>query len=447
MHIYNDKILSQCKIGFGLFLFVGLIFSMSTSVWAGGKAKKSAPVENNLIISMDGPDGRLQCVELTKFNHSGWLKVNAFEPGGKTQTKHISIKPGQNVLNFTDQTVGKGMLSIDVIPKDAHIKLNGKIIEGSARGLFLPIGSHQVSFYRDGYLPAGRDIGISLCKASTLTVEMTRKAPIVKKAIKQKKSVKPIAVAPLPITEVRYLPGETFKDCSTCPEMIVIDKGSFTMGIKGGGIYSDAPLKKVNIIKPFAVSMFEVTFAQWDACVAAGGCNAHSPDDDGWGRKGRPVINVSWLDTQNYLDWASKKTGETYRLLSEAEWEYAARSGQQTSYWWGDELKQGQANCANCGSVYGAVKTAPVGQYAANNFGLFDTTGNVWEWVSDCYAPNAYKTHKKYPAPYASSKSCNHVLRGGAWDLIAQGATSHFRYNADNKLRSNTIGFRVARDL
>ena len=157
-------------------------------------------------------------------------------------------------------------------------------------------------------------------------------------------------------------PKDTFKDCDTCPEMVVVPAGEFMMGSNDGQA-DEKPVHKVTIAKPFAVGKFEVTFAEWDACVAAGGCK-HKPDDEGWGRGKRPVINVSWDDiTKEYLPWLSRKTGKTYRLLTEAEWEYAARAGSRAKYAWGDEIGKNSANCDGCGSHWDNKQTAPVGSF------------------------------------------------------------------------------------
>jgi hypothetical protein len=149
--------------------------------------------------------------------------------------------------------------------------------------------------------------------------------------------------------EMRCLkPGDSFRDCPDCPEMVVVPAGEFTMGSEQSN--DEEPVHKVTIAKPFAAGKFEVTFDNWDACVIAGRCK-HLPDDGSWGRGKRPVINVSWDDiTKQYLPWLSRETRETYRLLTEAEWEYAARAGSRGKYTWGDEIGSDRANCDGCGS-------------------------------------------------------------------------------------------------
>ena len=134
------------------------------------------------------------------------------------------------------------------------------------------------------------------------------------------------------------------------------------------------------------MSKFEATFADWVACVSVGGCPRTS--DSGFGRGLKPVINVTWDNAQQYVAWFSKMTGQRYRLLTEAEWEYAARAGTMTAYFWGDEIGTGHANCASCGSQWDNSGPAPVGSFKPNAFGLHDMHGNVWEWVKDCYHDN-----------------------------------------------------------
>jgi formylglycine-generating enzyme required for sulfatase activity len=136
----------------------------------------------------------------------------------------------------------------------------------------------------------------------------------------------------------------------------------------------------VRIGQRFAVGKFAVTFDEWDACVAEGGCNGYRPNDEGWGRGNRPVINVNWADANAYAEWLSLKTGKTYRLLSEAEWEYVARAGTRTPFWWGSSITLRQAN-------YDRVenKTLPVNTFQANLWGLFNVQGNVFEWTEDCW--------------------------------------------------------------
>jgi len=161
--------------------------------------------------------------------------------------------------------------------------------------------------------------------------------------------------------------GDSFKDCDDCPEMVIVPPGSFLMGdLHGAGYFSEKSIRAVRIGYVFAVGKFEVTFDQWAACVSDSGCNGYRPDDLGWGRRDRPVVHVSWQDAKTYVMWLSRRTGETYRLLSEAEWEYAARATSRTKFPWGNSIGSGFANCDGCGSLWDDDLTAPVGSFAPN---------------------------------------------------------------------------------
>jgi formylglycine-generating enzyme required for sulfatase activity len=180
---------------------------------------------------------------------------------------------------------------------------------------------------------------------------------------------------------------DSFKECADCPEMIVVPAGSFMMG--SGNQPSEERQHKVTIAKPFAVSKFEQTLTDWDACADYGDCNQHIQQYRPlrlW--SGRWPAIVTWDEAKSYAAWLSKMTGKPYRLLSEAEYEYAARAGTPTAYPWGDEIGKGNANCNGCDSMSASSETAPVGSFAPNWFGLYDMVGNVWEWVEDCMHEN-----------------------------------------------------------
>ncbi len=213
--------------------------------------------------------------------------------------------------------------------------------------------------------------------------------PQTEPAAQQSPTTAPMNVGPLSPERERVLkPKDSFTECDKCPEVIVLPAGKFAMGSAAtemGRDIDEAPQHQVVIAKPFAVARFDLTFDEWDACVADGGCNSYKPQDQGWGRGRRPVVNVSWDDSTAYAAWLSRKTGKTYRLLTEAEWEYAARAATTTAYYWGNEIGKGNANCDGCGSKWDNDQTAPVGSFAANAFGLYDMAGNLWQWVQDCY--------------------------------------------------------------
>ena len=243
-------------------------------------------------------------------------------------------------------------------------------------------------------------------------------------------------------------------------EMVVIPAGSFRMGCASGVGCSDdeLPVHEVNIPRPFAMSKHEVTFAQWDACAAAGGCLDHGgvsrrqrrrgyrPDDEGWGRGNRPVVNVSWEDGQSYVRWLSSETGASYRLPSEPEWEYAARAGSSTAYSWGNEIGSGRANCEACGSQWDDSRTAPVGSFSANGFGLHDMHGNVREWVQDCLN-RSYGGAPSNGSAWQSGDCSRRVYRGGSWIDFPMNIRSATRSGFTTVDRSMFSGLRVARTL
>ncbi|MEM6496140.1 MAG: formylglycine-generating enzyme family protein, partial [Pseudomonadota bacterium] len=271
-----------------------------------------------------------------------------------------------------------------------------------------------------------------------------------------KKSVTPAAAAPA-ATAGKKVKG-TFRDCAQCPEMTVVPAGGFKMGANNPAFEdrNQKPLHEVTFAKPFAVGRFEVTFDQWEACHKARGCARYNPKDEEWGRGKRPVIRVNWLDAITYVEWLKQKTGKRYRLLTEAEWEYAARAGSKTLFSVGDTLTTFQANVDGRRSFNNGPKgvllaqTQPVGSYKPNAFGLYDMHGNVWEWVADCY----HRTYEGAPAngkprtlPARGHRCHRRVLRGGSFNRNARFARSAMRYSQSASIRSRETGFRVARDL
>jgi formylglycine-generating enzyme required for sulfatase activity len=245
-------------------------------------------------------------------------------------------------------------------------------------------------------------------------------------------------------------PGDTFRECAEgCPEMVVVPAGEFMMGLstnEEGRTTSEIAQHKVTITVPFAVSVFEVTFDEWDTCATYGNCDPQILDND-FGRGRKPVVNVSWYDAQRYAAWLSKMTGKSYRLLSEAEWEYAARAGTRTSYSWGQEIGKGKANCVGCGSEWDGKRTAPVGSLAANAFGLHDMHGNVSEWVEDCYHTSYRGAPADGRAWTAGGDCSSRILRGGGWNDSPINLRSASRGSAGMFVRSDSLGFRVARTL
>jgi formylglycine-generating enzyme required for sulfatase activity len=240
----------------------------------------------------------------------------------------------------------------------------------------------------------------------------------------------------------------SFHDCEgICPEMAVLPPGSFMMGGKPGEeAWSalEAPRHRVTIPYALAVAVTPITFEQWSACASDGGCNGYTPGDYGFGRGDRPVVAVSWNDAQGYVAWLSAKTGRRYRLLSEAEWEYAARAGTDTAYYWGDAVGSGHAACNGCGSAFDKKSTAPVASFAPNAFGLHDMAGNVMQWTADCWTPN-YDGAPADGSARTDGDCSRRVVRGGNWFIRPFALRAGFRRQVPQGMRDDIFGFRVAR--
>jgi formylglycine-generating enzyme required for sulfatase activity len=252
--------------------------------------------------------------------------------------------------------------------------------------------------------------------------------------------------------------GESFKDCPDCPEMVVVPAGSFLMGSPASEPErreDEGPQHDVRIGRPFAVGKYAVTFAEWDACVANGGCGRYRPDDGVWkglGRNDHPVINVNWDDANAYLKWLSQKTGQAYRLPTEAEREYVTRAGTATPFWWGAAISPADANYhgdfAYAGGSKGEnrQKTMPVDSFKPNPWGLYQVHGNVWDWVEDCYH-ESYQGAPVDGAAWTDGDCQTRVLRGGSWTGLPRYLRAAYRQGYYPNTRWSDIGFRVARTI
>lgn len=235
--------------------------------------------------------------------------------------------------------------------------------------------------------------------------------------------------------------GTEIKDCPACPTLISLPPGSFTMGSNSSDP-SEKPAHQVTLSAPFAIGKTEVTVQQWNSCVEAGACHKLAQG----GSANAPARDVSWDDAQQYLKWLSATSGKAYRLPTEAEWEYAARAGTSTRYWWGEQMAAGKANCKDCGQPWGLEGPANAGTFAANPFGLHDMNGSVWEWASDCW----HSTFKDAPSDGRSWDQPNctvRVIRGGSWREGAAYMVSSTRFKYDASVRHSQNGLRVARSL
>ncbi len=267
------------------------------------------------------------------------------------------------------------------------------------------------------------------------------------------------AVAPPSAAETAKHPAPAashpmiIKDCRDCPQMVAVPAGEFMMGSPGSEPHRGAEAQHVvTIFRAFAVSRFEITFAEWDACVADGGCGGYRPEAP-WGRGRMPVVNVNFANAQAYAAWLSKKTGHRYRLLSEAEWEYAARGGAKGAYASGPTISAKDANFDASEktelNVKGAArgKAVAVGSFRPNAFGLYDMHGNVWEWTADCWNDEYGASAPRDGAPALTGDCNGHVLRGGSWEDGAADVRAAARVANAATDRSWSDGIRVAREL
>jgi formylglycine-generating enzyme required for sulfatase activity len=238
---------------------------------------------------------------------------------------------------------------------------------------------------------------------------------------------------------------EWFKDHEHGPELVVVPAYKFSMG--STDYDREKPVHKVAIPNPFAVGRFSVTFSEWDACVADGGCDGYRPDDQRWGRDRRPVIHVSWDDAKRYINWLNGKTGKTYRLLSEAEREYVTRAGTTTPFWWGSSITTKQANYNGSIEWNGGGQTVPVDSFEANPWGLFNVHGNVFEWCEDVWHDNYDGAPTDGSAWLEGGDDHWRVVRGGSWYVIPRFLRSADRDRGSTDFRIDDFGFRLARTL
>jgi formylglycine-generating enzyme required for sulfatase activity len=235
-------------------------------------------------------------------------------------------------------------------------------------------------------------------------------------------------------------PLEVFRDCPECPEMVALTGGTFVMGSELGP--ETKPVHFVSV-QPFAIGKYEVTWNDWEHCMAAQVCR--EPDDHYWGRGKRPIVNISWGEANAYAEWISKLSGMRYRLPTEAEWEYAARGGTFTEYPWGNDIGADNANCRECTRLW-EHQSLEVGLFPANPFGLYDMHGNVWEWIADCWT-RGYAGAPTDGRAWTAGDCGRRVLRSGSWYYFPQLSRSASRDSFPAELFSYNIGLRLVREL
>ena len=404
------------------------------------------------------------------------LQVQAYlevYPGGAYVDEARACLEGQLGLDRAARVlVQRGLASLDYSA-------------GVADGLFGPATRRAIrawqaakGFATTGYLTREQaDTLVAQGQDAVATAEQRRREETRRQAEEaaQRQEEEARRKAPVAVAQKRPQPGEVFRDCATCPELVVVPAGTFLMGSPSyemGRNENEGPVHRVTIDQAFAVGVYEVTVGEYGRFVETtgyeGGSGCHVWTGEKWeeesGRTWRdpgfrqterdPVVCVSWQDAQAYAEWLSRQTGKAYRLLSEAEWEYVARAGTTTARYWG-EREAGQCRYANgAGSRFnrgitcddGYTRTAPVGSYAANEFGLYDMLGNVLEWVQDCWHESCAGAPSDGRA--WESEGCSHrVWRSSAWINRPKGVRSARRLRGTTGHQGSDGGFRIARSL
>ena len=267
----------------------------------------------------------------------------------------------------------------------------------------------------------------SAAPATQEAAPQTRPAPAVAPAAKQATSQPQLAAPAAPATR----PTPAVRE----PETTMLRGGSFLMGSNDDA--TEKPTHQVTI-KPFAISRYPISVREWNECAAAKACAFVAT-----GKDDAPVTNVSWSDAKQFVAWLAGATRKPYRLPSEAEWEYAARGGTQTRYWWGDQFQSGMANCKNCNDIAAAEQPIKVGSFTPNPFGLYDMGGGVDQWVEDCWHKH-YQGAPSDGSPWVESDCTSHVIRSGSWKNDARYARPANRDSYDTNVRYPTHGLRVA---
>ena len=398
----------------------------------------SSTLDLEVLAYVRAPDGFLTAMNDVVPSHGHLHRVPVFNPGSNLDQRSLLrvINPGGTVAKVTIEGVDDSGGS-----PGGPVRLS--VAGGASRAVWadeLETGAGLAGALGDG---AGK---------WRLTVASDRPLLVMSLLVNPTGHITNLSGAPYRGSAL--VVARAFRDALAAggegPEMVRMRDESFRRGcLTGSGCRSDElPVREVTFAHSFAISRHEITFADWGACVDEGACNAYLPDDEGWGRGQRPVINVSWNDAGAYASWLSRSTGAMYRLPSESEWEYVARAGTRTLFNWGNELGQGRANCHEDHCQDGFANTAPVGSFPANPWGLHDMHGNVQEWVQDC-VDNA-QSYDNAPTDGTAWEFPNcrrRMFRGGSWETSRRYLRAASRDFDGVDARRHDLGFRVARTL
>jgi formylglycine-generating enzyme required for sulfatase activity len=313
---------------------------------------------------------------------------------------------------------------------------------------------------KSNLLAAFAAVMFAVCAAGGASAKSKPNAPKPPEQSVQTPSAPPVQIIPAkgvqpltPDTEQALRPKDSFRECDVCPEMVVVPKGSFTMGTPITEVdryKGEDPLHRVTFARPFAVGRLTISFDEWDACLADGGCDGNKGDDHGFGRGRMPAQGISFDAAKSYLAWLSRKVGRTYRLPSESEREYFARAGTATAFWFGNTISSQYASYS-ASTPYGngprgvdAKGPAVVDSYPPNPFGLYQVHGNVVEWTEDCFNKRYTEDTPADGAPWLEGDCTKRMVRGGLWNWSADKSRAGYR---DDSYFGSGNSFRVVRTL
>ena len=432
--LLQTKNLSKILAGLVLSIFLWCVLSVVIHTLFAQQALKLPNILNSatkstaslFITPKSQPPIKVAVANTTSSALHSSTSMASSVPTAVASSAQSSLVSSEQASSISSSAPPVFALTVNVVPSDARVRLLD-ISNKYKEGIPLPSGRYRIELSKSGYKTKVESVDI---KNQPLTVSFE------------------LEVVPDIYNPTRSAIPNIVYGGKNSPSLIRIPAGSFMMGDDSN--MHTAPIHKVSFNKAFAISKYEITFAEYDFFAQSTG--KPLPGDNGWGREDRPVIHVSWEDANIYAQWLSKTTGKKFRLPTEAEWEYVARGGSTGRYWWGDNEQdaKGKANCRRgCSSSFSGLfgsKTAPVGSYLPNPFGVYDTAGNVSEWVQDCYEEN-YTEAKANGSAYEHSQCQGRVVRGGSTKDNVQRLSSSARDNIPSGYLNETLGFRLVMEL